>query len=226
MLPTFEQIENDIVKVSPHIPFVFIHRKDFRIFVIVDKVVIRLGTIYRDGPSYDYLCESFDSCCFRMAIHRIIGQLFIENPRPDLFDRMDHIDRDTKNNSMDNLRWVNQKLNCINTSHTNVRSRVYFRKNGKKSSYWKKSLGEYAYEYSDNMNGDPVKVRIHFDNYAEAFTYARRDKVRRFDILYNHYINEGYSNEGEGETHRTPLPRVYESPDRSSLPNPRVCRYA
>lgn len=47
-------------------------------------------------------------------IHRMVGKAFVLNPRPDLFDTIDHIDRDTMNNFYKNIRWVNRHLNSLN----------------------------------------------------------------------------------------------------------------
>lgn len=47
-------------------------------------------------------------------VHRIVAKVFVHNPRPDIFDTVDHIDRDTMNNYYKNLRWVNRQLNNLN----------------------------------------------------------------------------------------------------------------
>ena len=49
-----------------------------------------------------------------MRIHRLLAQLFIENPNN--FPVTDHIDRNKTNNDLSNLRWV--------TSQTNNRNRT------------------------------------------------------------------------------------------------------
>ena len=50
-----------------------------------------------------------------MYLHRIVCDACVSNPRPDLFDVVDHKDGDPSN-SLDpsNLRWVNQHLNNNN----------------------------------------------------------------------------------------------------------------
>ena len=45
-------------------------------------------------------------------IHRLIAQAFIPNPSNKKF--VDHIDRNRKNNSINNLRWVNSIENAQN----------------------------------------------------------------------------------------------------------------
>ena len=46
-------------------------------------------------------------------VHRLVAHVFCHNPRPDVFDVVDHIDGDPTNNLPVNLRWVNQHLNSI-----------------------------------------------------------------------------------------------------------------
>lgn len=74
----------------------------------------------RDGR---YLCFHVmrDGKKFREAIHRLVAEAFIPNPENKPF--VDHIDGNTKNNDVSNLRWVtgsenqaNRKLNSTNTS--------------------------------------------------------------------------------------------------------------
>ena len=230
LLPTFEQIQNDIVKASEHIPYVFVHKPTLDFLIIVDKQVIRFATIYKKGNGgYDVLLETFGFVCFRAYVHRLIGRVFVYNPRPDIFDRVDHIDRNTRNNDISNLRWVNQRLNMINTSTTNVRSRTYFRKNGRQSSYLKKNLGKYAYEYSDRILGSTVRIRVYFDDYTTALEFGKKDKVLRFNKLYSEYINEACSDQTprcEGEIYSRLLLGVHRPPIRSPTNRARNCRYA
>ena len=232
LLPTFENIQNDIVKASENIPFVFIHKPTLHFLIIVDRTVIRFATIYTKGNAgYDVLYETFNYITFRVYVHRLIASLFVHNPCPNIFDRVDHIDRNTRNNDISNLRWVNHRLNMINTSKKNVRSRTYLRKNGKLASYWKKSLGPFAYVYSDIVLGSVVKIRVYFNSYNKAIEFAKKDKVRRFNKLYLSYINnESTSSRGEtpgceGTVHRGFVPGVHRSSVRPAANRARYCRF-
>ena len=51
-------------------------------------------------------------------IHRRVAKQFVPNPRPDIFDCVDHIDRIRNNNFASNLRWVNRQLNHFNNKNT------------------------------------------------------------------------------------------------------------
>jgi len=47
-------------------------------------------------------------------VHRIIAQAWIENPNPEVFSYVNHIDSDPTNNSLNNLEWTTPGQN---TSH-------------------------------------------------------------------------------------------------------------
>jgi hypothetical protein len=47
-----------------------------------------------------------------IAIHRIIGEMFVPNPHG--YKELDHIDRDKTNNRADNLRWCTRRENLAN----------------------------------------------------------------------------------------------------------------
>ncbi len=51
---------------------------------------------------------------FNKRLHRLLAIQFIPNPNDYPF--VDHIDRDKKNNSLDNLRWCNARTNQRNRS--------------------------------------------------------------------------------------------------------------
>jgi len=44
--------------------------------------------------------------CVNRAVHRLVAEAFVKNPRPDIFDLVDHIDHNKSNNHCTNLRWV------------------------------------------------------------------------------------------------------------------------
>lgn len=45
------------------------------------------------------------------AVHRIVAQTFVNNPNPDLYKQVDHIDSNKLNNCADNLEWVTVQEN-------------------------------------------------------------------------------------------------------------------
>ena len=52
---------------------------------------------------------------YECARHRLVAMAFTINPRPDMFDIVDHMDRNKLNNDWSNLRWVSHSLNMLNT---------------------------------------------------------------------------------------------------------------
>ena len=47
-----------------------------------------------------------------LGVHRLVGLTFIDNPNN--YEIIDHIDRNKKNNNVENLRWINLSGNCRN----------------------------------------------------------------------------------------------------------------
>ena len=52
--------------------------------------------------------------CRCTGMHRLVAKAFVFNPRPDIFDEVDHINGVRSDNRWTNLRWVNHKLNMMN----------------------------------------------------------------------------------------------------------------
>ena len=53
-------------------------------------------------------------------VHRLVAEQYINNPDPDNYKMIDHIDQINTNNNKNNLRWVNNSLNKINSkTHKN-----------------------------------------------------------------------------------------------------------
>ena len=47
----------------------------------------------------------------RIKVHRLVAFAFVDNPNPDLYDVVDHIDGNKRNNTSTNLRWVTRQIN-------------------------------------------------------------------------------------------------------------------
>lgn len=99
-----------------------------------------------------------------IKIHRMLGILFI--PNPDNLPVIDHIDRDTKNNILSNLRWCSRSANSVNKkimSNTNEKNIVLDTSRGYK--YFKVNI---------KRNKNTI-IRKSFKSIEDAIIY--RDKI-------------------------------------------------
>lgn len=78
--------------------------------------------------------------------HRIIAEAFISNPLN--LEEIDHIDRNTKNNKISNLRWANRLIQSRNTeAHDNVSKRGWVHTYEDKKQYDRLRGKQYMKEY-------------------------------------------------------------------------------
>jgi hypothetical protein len=69
----------------------------------------------------------------KIFIHTLIAKYFVPNPNPTEYTKIDHIDRNKLNNSVDNLRWCNNEINNANRCKAkNIKSSKY------KGVHWRK----------------------------------------------------------------------------------------
>ncbi len=76
----------------------------------------RKATPDKDGYLRVGLCKDGKRETFK--IHRLIAIHYIPNPHN--YECVDHKDRNRQNNSIDNLRWVTNQMNCQNRSVMNT----------------------------------------------------------------------------------------------------------
>ena len=76
-----------------------------------------------DKPGYYYIRVCKNCICKRLFVHRLIAIRFIENPNPNEYNMVDHINRVKTDNRIGNLRWCNQSLNNNNTKRKNTSSK-------------------------------------------------------------------------------------------------------
>lgn len=72
----------------------------------------KIMTYNETEDGYYYVNLSREDGRKKYRIHRLLAIQFI--PNPDNLPEVDHIDRNKKNNSLDNLRWVSKKDNRNN----------------------------------------------------------------------------------------------------------------
>lgn len=72
------------------------------------------GSILNCGKGYKYFQMKRDGKRKNILFHHLVAKCFI-GERPDKYD-IDHIDRNSLNNNVNNLRYVTHKENCRNTN--------------------------------------------------------------------------------------------------------------
>lgn len=75
---------------------------------------------YRNGYKFFFLGRSKHRK--NVYLHRILAETFIANPMSHKY--VDHIDRDKENNTLSNLRWTTQSVNCHNKPYRSNRHGV------------------------------------------------------------------------------------------------------
>ena len=141
------------------------------------------------------------SCQCTKSVHRLVAKAFVKNPRPDIFDMVDHIDGNPSNNHYTNLRWVDNELNTAN------------RKKCKNTFFWETRPGINPKRWRGmfSVGGKPTSKWFHTE--AEAFEWAQREKKKAWQDLYEKKIREGETavketvvkeeeNHGSGEPRR------------------------
>ena len=101
------------------------------------KILVREDGTYRFPGKEKILAgtknnsKGYMTCRLTQYVHRLVAKAFVKNPRPDIFNMVDHIDGNPSNNHYTNLRWVDCQLNnshranCNNTFFWEVRRKQW-----------------------------------------------------------------------------------------------------
>lgn len=125
------------------------------------------GTVTR--PGYNQVTMYINRKLVTRYVHILVANTFVKNPRPDLFDRVDHIDHNRDNNHHTNLRWVDSELNKCHQKGDCVTNRHH------KFRPWESR---------------PYKMKgMFFRTREEAVACTRRRKQQKFDEMYQRKLN-------------------------------------
>jgi len=100
-------------------------------------------------------------------VSRLVATAFVINPRPDIFDMVDHIDGNTTNNHWTNLRWVNHQLNCMNMTRAKGWCKTSNKKNPYQVNYQRKHIGCFATPEEAHAKYKEVKHKAFKDLYTK-----------------------------------------------------------
>lgn len=87
---------------------------------------LRKGTILKGGKTsrnskYHYVGLSKDGKVTNKYVHRLVAEAFI--PNPENKPTVDHVNRDTSNNTLVNLRWATYDEQVTNRNNKNIQNR-------------------------------------------------------------------------------------------------------
>ena len=149
---------------------------------------------YKETPFYpprmeDETVVKDSGCPYKMVymkdslqyVHRIIAKTWVDNPRPDLFKIVDHIDKNEINNSSSNLRWTSSRLNGANTDALNVH---FVKKAHVKNNIWRTVNKWRARVQIDKQNHSLGMYKT----FQEAFQVARTFREQNLERMYKTLI--------------------------------------
>ena len=110
----------------------------------------------------------------KFLVHRLLGLTFI--PNPNNYPEVDHIDINTSNNNLSNLRWATKKMQAENR-------RGYGEIKHKYISYLYKNNGKYKYYYIEKKGY--FKYRLNVEKYTlDDAIDLRRSLLSFHDLEY------------------------------------------
>ena len=137
------------------------------------KLFSKITNRYLNGHLKPYRRVSLynGEICRTVNIHQLVAEHYVNNSNPEIFNEVDHIDRNKLNNHYTNLRWVNKSMNNLNRGllkNNKIKEKnISFREHGKKPYRFNKMVEgvrqektfytlEEAINYRDNINNNII----------------------------------------------------------------------
>ena len=107
------------------------------------------------------------------SVHRLVAKTFIQNPDPETYTQVDHINTNRKDNRVENLQWCSPKMNANNPLtrvHNSKSSKGHIRWNSKKIAQIKDSKIIKIYEtiYAAGLAGFNESSICHCCNHRQS----------------------------------------------------------
>lgn len=94
-----------------NIPFHYAISSHGRIINILSSMMIH-PTIPKND-TYPYVILRHKGKSYRITMHRIVAELFVDNKDPEKFNIVNHLNENKKDFNSDNLEWSNSRLNTL-----------------------------------------------------------------------------------------------------------------
>ena len=119
---------------------------------------------------------------YTFKIHRLLGIAFIENPKPDEYNKVDHINNDRLDNRLENLRWCNYNINNRNQQTSIINT------SGFQGVQFHKNRNYYRARWTDN-EGKTHEKSFSLNKYDNAKELAIEYRQKMVDKYYNRLNN-------------------------------------
>ena len=92
--------------------------------VVYDTVKNKEVPIWKNKSGYCHVSLFAEGKRRIFKVHRLVASIYLENPNPEEYDEINHIDGNKENNDVSNLEWCNSFLNNKHARDTGLNNIV------------------------------------------------------------------------------------------------------